>query len=104
MLQPAPDALISSNEPRGRGSHREANAENDDPYVPQIFLQCARTYASSTASAALVLRSVCERWTTAASVKVYVGGQQPGMAVKAPSNVLSAEIEVAGKEVPLSAC
>ena len=37
-------------------------------------------------------------------VKVYVGGQQPGMAVKAPSNVLSAEIEVAGKEVPLSAC
>ena len=41
---------------------------------------------------------------TAASVKVYVGGQQPGMAVKAPSNVLSAEIEVAGKEVPLSAC
>ena len=41
---------------------------------------------------------------TAATVKVYVGGQQPGMAVKAPSNVLSAEIEVAGKEVPLSAC
>ena len=41
---------------------------------------------------------------TAASVKVYVGGQQPGMAVKAPSNVLSAEIKVAGKEVPLSAC
>ena len=38
------------------------------------------------------------------TVKVYVGGQQPGMAVKAPSNVLSAEIEVAGKEVPLSAC
>ena len=41
---------------------------------------------------------------TAATVKVYVGGQQPGMAVKAPSNVLSAEIKVAGKEVPLSAC
>ena len=41
---------------------------------------------------------------TAASVKVYVGGQQPGMAVKAPSNVLSAEIKVAGEEVPLTAC
>ena len=41
---------------------------------------------------------------TAASVKVYVGGQQPGMAVKAPSNVLSAEVEVAGKEVPLREC
>ena len=41
---------------------------------------------------------------TAATVKVYVGGQQPGMAVKAPSNVLSAEIEVAGKEVPVSGC
>ena len=41
---------------------------------------------------------------TAATVKVYVGGQQPGMAVKAPSNVLSAEIEVEGKEVALSAC
>ena len=94
MFQPASCTLISSNEPRGRGSHREASAENDEPYVPQIFLQCARTYASSTASAALVLRSV----------KVYVGGQQPGMAVKAPSNVLSAEVEVAGKEVPLSAC
>ena len=62
LFQPASDTLMSSNEPRGRGSHREANAENDEPYVPQIFLQCARTYASSTASAALVLRSVCERW------------------------------------------
>ena len=119
MFQPASDTLMSSNEPRGRGSHREASAENDEPYVPQIFLQCARTYASSTASAALVLRSVCERWPPrlaavnkrprargelARPVKVYVGGQQPGMAVKAPSNVLSAEIKVAGKEVPLSAC
>ena len=62
LFQPASCTLMSSNEPRGRGSHREASAENDDPYVPQIFLQCARTYASSTASAALVLRSVCERW------------------------------------------
>ena len=61
LLQPASCTLMSSNEPRGRGSHREASAENDEPYVPQIFLQCARTYASRTASAALVLRSVCER-------------------------------------------
>ena len=37
-------------------------------------------------------------------VAAYVGGQQPGMAVKAPSNVLSAEVEVAGKEVPLREC
>ena len=40
----------------------------------------------------------------AASMRVYVGGQQPGMAVRAPSNVLSAAFEVAGKGVPLSAC
>ena len=79
LFQPASDTLISSNEPRGRGSHRELA-------VPGLG------NASST-------------WlATAATVKVYVGGQQPGMAVKAPSNVLSAEIEVAGKEVPLSAC
>ena len=57
-----------------------------------VDMECGARGASST-------------WlATAASVKVYVGGQQPGMAVKAPSNVLSAEIEVAGKEVPLSAC
>ena len=57
-----------------------------------LFL-CQRTARSSLSSTWLA---------TAATVKVYVGGQQPGMAVKAPSNVLSAEIEVAGKEVPLS--
>ena len=57
-FQPDSDTLMSSNEPRGRGSHREASAENDEPYVPQIFLQCARTYASSTASAALVRSTV----------------------------------------------
>ena len=37
-------------------------------------------------------------------VTVHVGGQQPGMAVRAPSNVLSAAFEVVGKGVPLSAC
>ena len=42
--------------------------------------------------------------STAASVKVYVGGQQPGMAVKAPSNVLEATFDVVGDAVPLSKC
>ena len=70
-----------------------------------LSLHSSTSFAVKHTGAVPGLGNASSTWlATAATVKVYVGGQQPGMAVKAPSNVLSAEIEVAGKEVPLSAC
>ena len=43
-------------------------------------------------------------WASEVSVRVHVGGQQPGMAVRAPSNVLDGTVAVVGKAVPLSEC
>ena len=38
------------------------------------------------------------------SMRLYVGGQQPGMAVSAPSNVLHTAFDVVGAAVPLAQC
>ena len=99
-----PDTLISSNEPRGRGSHRDASAENDEPYVPQIFLQCARTYASSTASAALVLRSVCERWPPRLTTPSRSRGGRAWRARPSERRCGSVEELVVGGEEARGAC
>ena len=38
------------------------------------------------------------------TMRLTVGGQQPGMAVRAPSNVVDAMFVVAGAAVPLDSC
>ena len=86
---------------------RAAAAATVRPAPRTTTRTCPRSSCSARGRTLAVpgLGNASSTWlAAAATVKVYVGGQQPGMAVKAPSNVLSAEIEVAGKEVPLSAC
>ena len=41
---------------------------------------------------------------SAVSMRLSVGGQQPGMAVHVPSNVLQMDVDVVGKAVPLKEC
>jgi beta-glucosidase len=51
------------------------------------------------------LHGASSTWMAASvSMRIFVGGQQPNMAVRAPSNVLSASFQVAGADVPLSTC
>ena len=45
-------------------------------------------------------------WTTPPpqTMRVHMGGQQPGQLVAAPSNVLSGEIRITSPAVPLAGC